>query len=459
VADDPGTGSTHSAADAQDQKLRAWIERNVGGAIESFERHVRWRAGWWVDVRRAGERLRLYVRGAREEEYPPWPIEREAGIMTVLERHGIPVPHIYGICPDPHAVVMSRAPGRHNLATAEDEAERLAVLEHLAGIMAAMHRIDPAELVALGVALPRSDEEIALGCFDVCEALYVRGKRRPDPRIEFLRRWVRRNVPRDRKRVAVLHCDSGQFVFEKRRITAMLDFEFACLGDPLIDLANLQARAIYEPMGDLQPLFRRYRSLTGETLDHDVLCYHSVWWLLSTPLVIASSLYEPLPGASYYDHVCWYSGAIIGAFECLADRLGVELEEARPTVGSAPSRWSPIFDVLAARLGADARPGDPYDREQREKLVEFARRVDAHKEDAEAAHLRDAGRLLGRSLRDWEHADCELEAFVLEAGPEHDAELVRIFHRWCRRQGALFDGLVQMPNLVRRVQPFREMLR
>lgn len=456
---DSGAPGTAAAARLQDEKLRSWIERNLGGAVESLERHARWRAGWWVDLRRGEERLRLYVRGAREEEYPPWPIEREAGIMRVLERHGIPVPHVYGICPDPHAVVMSRAPGRHDLSTAEDEAERLAVLEQLAEIMAAMHGIDPAELVALGVALPRSDEEIALGCFGVCEALYDRGRNRPDPRIAFLRRWVRRNVPRDRKRIAVLHCDSGQFVFDQRRITAMVDFEFACLGDPLIDLANLQARAVYEPMGDLAPLFRRYRSLTGEALDHDVLCYHSVWWLLSTPLVIASSLHAPLPSASYYDHVCWYFGAIVGAFECLADRLGVVLDEARPAVAARPSRWAPVFDVLAIRFAQDARSGEPYDREQREKLVEFARRVDAQKEDAEAEYLRDAGRLLGRALRDWEHADRELEDFVLSAGPEHDAELVRLFHRWCKRQGALFDGLVQMPNLVRRVQPFREMLR
>jgi hypothetical protein len=56
--------------------------------------------------------------------------------------------------------------------------------------------------------------------------------------------------------------------------------------------------------------------------------------------------------------------------------------------------------------------------------------------------LAQAADLVARPLRDWREADAALERFVLEAGPEHDEALIRLFHRWTVAQAIeLVDGI------------------
>src|SRR5262245_25994376 len=115
---------------AEWQQAFAWIEREVGGAIVAAERQPRWRPAWFLDLVRRGETLPLYFRGDRgAADHGVYPLEHELRILQVLERHAIPVPHVYGFCPEPRGIVMQRSPGRANLATAESEAERRQVLD------------------------------------------------------------------------------------------------------------------------------------------------------------------------------------------------------------------------------------------------------------------------------------------------------------------------------------------
>jgi aminoglycoside phosphotransferase (APT) family kinase protein len=255
------TGKSPTAA-VQDEKVVAWIENNIGGTVERCERQSRWRGGWWADVRRDGELLKLYVREERKEDFPPWPLEHEANVLQVLEKHGVPAPHVYGICEDPHAIVMDALPGHTNFNTAKDDEERLSVLHHYAESVARMHAIDPQELVKLGMKMPESAEDISLGCFRLCEDMYLKGKKRPDPRIEFLRGWIYRNIPKHRNKISILAVDSGQFMHKNGEVTGLFDFEYGCLGDPLIDLASIPGRAGSENLNDVKPFFKRYAELT-----------------------------------------------------------------------------------------------------------------------------------------------------------------------------------------------------
>ena len=117
--------ATPASDPTKDAKVVAWIEANVGGKVERIEQQPRWRGGWWVDVARDTEVLNLYVREERNEPFPPWPLEHEAGALQILERHGVPVPHIYGIIDDPHATVMDNLAGDFDFANVS-EAERVA---------------------------------------------------------------------------------------------------------------------------------------------------------------------------------------------------------------------------------------------------------------------------------------------------------------------------------------------
>lgn len=99
------------AVSTDEQKLRACIEELTGGRVSSMRRQVRWRPAWFVDVERAHETLHIHVRADRKSDILPFPeLEREAAILTVLEQHGIPVPHIHGMCNDPVAIIMEAVP-------------------------------------------------------------------------------------------------------------------------------------------------------------------------------------------------------------------------------------------------------------------------------------------------------------------------------------------------------------
>ncbi len=437
-------GNASDAVQAiKDQKVIAWIEQNVGGTVERCEPQPRWRGGWWVDVRHGGKLLKLYVREERKEDYPPWPLEHEAGVLQVLERHGVPVPHVYGIIDDPHATVMDCIPGEFDFAGVP-EAERVAILEDFAAVVARMHAIDPQELVKIGATMPETPEEISLACFGICEEMYLKGKKLPEPRVEFLRKWVRNNIPRHRRKVSIVAVDSGQFLFRDGKVTGLYDFEYGCLGDPMIDLAFIPLRLSMYHAGDTRPFFRRYAELTGEKFELEVLAFHAVWWGLCTPFILTADLHAPSSGAKYFEYVGWYIGSIISQLEVLADLKGLQLPKDCARAPARPSRWAQLFDVMAARVPPPAA-GESYETTEQQKVWEFTRHMDAHHE-FESGYLRDVAALVGHPVHDWLQADEALEKFVLDAGPEHDEALITLFHRWAIAQArTLIEGQAHLP--------------
>jgi len=428
----------------KDAKVIAWIEANVGGKVERCELQPRWRGGWWVDVNRDGELLNLYVREERNEPFPPWPLEHEAGALQILERHGVPVPHVYGIIDDPHATVMDNIPGDFDFANVS-EAERVAILEDYAEAVARQHAIAPEELAAQGVmTIPETAEEISLGCFKTCEAMYLATKKLPEPRMEFIRQWIYRNIPRHRQKISILSVDSGQFLFKDGKVTGLYDFEYACMGDPMIDIAFIPLRLSMYNLGDTTPFFRRYAQLTGETYEHHTLTFHAVWWGLCTPFILTSGMHTPRPEATYFEYIGWYLGSIISQLELLADLKGLDLSLDYYPPAPKPSRWASLFDVMAARVPAK-EANEPYATTEQRNFLEFTRRMDAHR-DLEAGYCAEVSALTGTQAGDWHAADTALEAFVLQAGPERDDELISLMHRWAVMQvRTLLDGLVHLP--------------
>ncbi|MEM7311479.1 MAG: phosphotransferase, partial [Planctomycetota bacterium] len=231
----------------------AWVEKTVGGRLVEIDAQHRWRPAWYLEVEKEGERLPLYWRGARTE----WgadiePLEREGKIMEVLEAHGVRVPHVFGLHLDPPGLLMERRPGAPpNVHAAASPADGEAIIDEYLGELAKIHAIPVSEFEKVGLRAKASAEESCLGETPAMEEGYRAAKSEPDPLIEFLLKWVRRNVPRDRERQTLVLCDSGQFLWEGRSVTALLDFELAYIGDPAADLAGLRPLQVAQGLGEI----------------------------------------------------------------------------------------------------------------------------------------------------------------------------------------------------------------
>ncbi|MAE94598.1 MAG: aminoglycoside phosphotransferase [Deltaproteobacteria bacterium] len=448
------TDRDRSTLSARWQRGFDWLEAELGGRIVRFERQPRWRPAFDLDLERGGETLPLYWRGDRgtdEGINSVYTLEREGKILQVLERLGLPVPHVHAFCNDPLGVIMDRAPGRPNLATCQDEAERRAARDHYIELLVEMHAADTAPFEAIGLERPTRPDQLGLADLPLWEGQYRKAKRQPEPLVEFATRWVRANVPQGRSEVTFVAGDSGQFLFEAGRVTAIIDLELAYLGDPAADLGALFCRDLSEPFGDLSEAVRLYESLSGRALDPSVVRYHAARFMLVTPMATAHFRADPQPGLDVAQYTSWYLVYAQATLEVIAEAAGVEL--VAPSLPEprasrlTPAARSLVASVEEIREGA----GDDFRAYQAESALRLAQaleRQDSHGAALEADDLADAARLLGTHPTRWSDADRALEELILAAPAERDGELLRFLYRHILRQKAIwqpalreFDGV------------------
>jgi Phosphotransferase enzyme family len=420
-----------------ESSLGAWIERRIGGRVVRIERLERWRPAWDVDVERDGAIVALHARGEREPNFAiPWRIADEMPTHDLLERAGLPVPHAYGLCEEPYALVMDRLPGFVDLSFAASDEERFALIEEYLQLQAKIYEINLADAAAAGFDCPTDARGIALGSFMKFEEVYDALMAVPDPVTEFLRLWLHRNYPPDRVRSRFITYDAFQFMFEGGRITGLLDFELAHVGDPMMDLAALRIRDTIKNLGDLPAIAARYAEVTGEEVDHDVVDYHTVMYNAITVLSASPPLASPVGTTDLMSHMAWYVNSARWAFEVMADILGIELAPVDPPT-ERPSRHRAAFQHLAngTRRPVERDEAD-YERATLHRVARHLLRVDQVGREVEESDLDDLEALLGVRPGP-EKADDELLGFIAGAGPAHDEALVRLLDRRVQRQHLL----------------------
>jgi aminoglycoside phosphotransferase (APT) family kinase protein len=455
---DPGPRLDRRALEPEWQQAFAWVEETLGGRLVTWERHPRWRPAWFLTLERGGEVMPLYWRGARGAlDHGIYDLAHEAKILGVLERNGIPVPHVYGHCMEPEGLLLQGMPGRANLATAESQSEREAVLDDYVSILARMHAIDPAEFEAIGLERPRTPEALGLGDFEAWERQFRQEKRGPDAMTEFGVRWIRRNTPRDRHRATFIHGDTGQFLFEQSHVTSVIDLELAYLGDPAADFGGLRSRDLSEPLGDLDRALRHYESITGEEMDLEAVDYHTFRFGWVNPMCTGHLCVDPPVTTNYVQYLAWYTVYSRCPLEVLARMKGIALEPPSLPEADATPRHPAIghlVDALDPERGGDD-PDRRYELDRLYRVAQYLERADRYGAALDADNLDDMAAILGHRPRDGRTGEAELERFVLEAGPEHDPQLVRFFHRRLLRQEALLRPAlrelldVEMPPLSR----------
>ena len=455
------TGSNRELDDLSPEWQRgfAWVEQALGGRVCNLQRQGRWRPAWFFDLDKGGELLPLYFRGDRgweEGQRVESVLEHEWNVYRVMEQYGLRVPHVYGLCPEPKGLVMERVPGRFNLGTVEDVAEQRSVLEHYIELIADLHRIPIAEFEAYGLMRPAGERGLALGDFDAWVENFRKAKRRPEPMWEFAIQWIYRNIPAGRTDISCLQADSGQFMFEDGRVTALIDMELAYLGDPRADLGGLFSRDLGEPLGNLAHAIRHYARVSGRAVDLDVVRFHALRFNLCTSLVMAHFVAGAQPGEDQAMYQAWSIVWGRAALAGIAELTGMELPPL-PQYALKPTSRAPAYDTLVHKLRTlcEATPdeGGRYALDQPLRIALALQRADALGPAFDAIEVDEMAALLGRRVEDIDEANAQLERLVMASGPERDAEFLAYFLRRVLREHELHrPALLQYGD--RELQPF-----
>jgi hypothetical protein len=414
--------------------LAAWVGRVIGGRVTRVARLRRWRPAWDVDVELGGRVVPLHAQGEREPRLVmPYRIADEVATHNLLEAYGVPVPHAYGLCEEPYALVMDRLAGHVDLSSAGDAA-REQIMDQYLEVLARIYGIPLTTAAEAGFELPAGPAATALGGYwHKLEALYDASMDGlpPDPIAKFLRRWVRDHVPEQRQGVArFITYDSFQFMFEADRITGLLDFEHAHVGDPMMDLAALRVRDTIKNIGQLSDVPTRYEVITGVPVDHDVVEYHTVVYNAISVLSTGPPLADPLPGTDWLSYLAWYVNGARWALESIAEVGGYELGPVG-VPDARPGRHAPAFRYLAGSL-REMSDGGTYELAGLGRLANHLKRVDEIGPALDAADLDDLGRVLGYRP-DPGDADGELLDLVDHAAPDREEELVRLLDARAQR--------------------------
>jgi len=455
------------------QEFLNWVELITGGRVVSCTELPRWRQGWYLDVDVDGDMVELYARRERGGDYEePYPLEHEHRVLDLLNSQGVPVPRVWGFDASRRILLMERLRGVQGLAHATSDEEGRRLLTDYIDLLVACHNIPQATLSAAGLDVPAAERRAPGAVFEYFEARYLRLKRSPAPVEEFLRRWVHRNAPRPERNASFISYDAGQFMHYEGRITGLIDFELAHVGDPYCDLAALRFRDTMEPLGDLAIAFARYEELTGKAIEWDEVRYWEVAWGAITPLLWQPVSADVPPDTDLMTFMVWYVDNARYSLEVLAELYDIDLgpvDSGTP----APSPHHPSFRHLTALLALDRGrlptsdlrrfgalqdvegqtsgtasngtvavgetedAGDmdamAYRRRRAYRVARHLERVDEVGGQFAEDDIDDVAALTGRKFRNSHEAADALEEVIAQEDPARDRELVLLLHRRLQR--------------------------
>ena len=170
----------------------------------------------------------------------------EFRVLCAAGKIGIPVPQMYWLEKDPRwldrpFMVMERLPGVAPpviVPPTESNETRRALAEQFVAHLVRIHRADWRALGLDFLPVPGSGREAALMQLEWWEREYHRQKLEERPVLATALHWLARHLP-ERSEIVLVHADyrAGNFLYDGDRITAILDWEMAHLGDPMEDLA------------------------------------------------------------------------------------------------------------------------------------------------------------------------------------------------------------------------------
>jgi aminoglycoside phosphotransferase len=236
-------------------------------------------------------------------------LRREAEILPVAAVLGWPVPLVLGTPGDPPGLLMNVVPGTSRPDPGEIEST---AAEYLA-LVAAVHAAEPAafpieQYATIGEALS-DDLRWWTAYADERGALQ-------EPLIRLAVRVLAATLPATDERPSLVHGDvgAGNFMVDGGRVSAVIDWELAHVGDPHEDMAWLWMRGAHTSFGDPQQRLAEYEAAAGRSLDPDRLRWHLAFVMWKSCVGMYADLRRPpTPAALVQSMVILTYDALLGS--------------------------------------------------------------------------------------------------------------------------------------------------
>jgi aminoglycoside phosphotransferase (APT) family kinase protein len=272
------------------QALFAWVADVCGGEVIGTELASggNRRQSWAVDVRRADGSIReCFLRHDPRVEVvgvEPHTIDREADVYRAIAAIPVLAPRLIADSKNLRAILVERAHGIAEFRHSKDAAAKQAVTAAFMTNLASLHRYDTRQVDLDGGGKGRIADHVKRDVA-IWRAMYDE-VRRPDPLLDLAFGWLDAQMPDPDGPVVLVHGDAGpgNFLFDHDRLTALIDWEFAHLGDPLEDVAWFSMRCVMEPVPDYFGALEIYERAAGHAIDRARLRYHRV--LVSTRVAV-----------------------------------------------------------------------------------------------------------------------------------------------------------------------------
>ncbi len=233
-------------------------------------------------------------------------------VLQALEGTDVPAPKAYWYDDDPAVLgapflVMEKVPGvcpspwgREGRRFYEDAAARGVLPLSFTDALAALHNLDwrAAGLDFLGV--PASGPDFVRREIAKWRTLIDLSGHEPDPILVDLLCHLESNAP-STDRLALVHgaYRTGNFLVHEDRVTAILDWETPCIGDPMYDVAyvlselNREGTELLSNVVERDVFFSRYEAATGIEIDTEVCRYYELVYSMRSAAfwMSASGLY------------------------------------------------------------------------------------------------------------------------------------------------------------------------
>ncbi|HEX9684122.1 MAG TPA: phosphotransferase family protein [Acidimicrobiales bacterium] len=342
-----------------------WVASVVGGTVTRFDKTTtgRSRGTWLVDVDLPdGTTSALVLRrdtGDGPLSGTELSLERESHVYAALTPTAVPIPRLFGQSGDGDALLVERISGTVEL-NGLDDAGRAAVADSFIESVVELHAVDVEALDLPGFHRPVDAADHALGDLALWRRILEAHVRQPDPVLTYAVAWLGANPPEGPERTVLCHGDlgPGNFLHEEGRVTGLLDWEFAHLGDPMDDLAWLSIRvAQVGGLGDLDFLLDRYHEKSGMDIDADRARYYQL--LVLVRMAIACSVALARRGSGSMDASTYF--ALLPLLRkqmttLLAAHTGIDLQPPAPPVAGHRSSRADIIETLSNDLGTVLAP-------------------------------------------------------------------------------------------------------